>query len=174
MTDVPRPALPETDPTPVLALETAFRHIAATRMAGLAILNPALAVEAVGFRRHGDRWIGVLVTPWFMNLVALPHASEDWSGLASGSRVDIQLPGGPVEALTAWEEVVGDYLSCSLFSPMQAFPDQAYAREVAREVLERLFTPPAPETDTGPTPGEARTVSRRGFLAALLPGERAP
>ena len=31
-------------------------------------VNPALAVEAVGFRPWEDHWLGVMVTPWFMNL----------------------------------------------------------------------------------------------------------
>jgi hypothetical protein len=28
--------------------------------------------EAVGFRHWRDGWYGVLITPWFMNLIGLP------------------------------------------------------------------------------------------------------
>ena len=36
-------------------------------MQGLAIVNPALEVEAVGFAPWQDHWLGVMVTPWFMS-----------------------------------------------------------------------------------------------------------
>ena len=60
------------DPSP--ALETAFRAVAA-RMQGLAFVNPALAVEAIGFAPWSGHWLGVLLTPWFMNLVLAPRES---------------------------------------------------------------------------------------------------
>ena len=55
-------------------LEALFERIAATRMLGVPILHPGLAVKAVGFRPDADGGaaVGVLVTPWFMNLVWLP------------------------------------------------------------------------------------------------------
>ena len=59
-------------------LEAVFRHIAATRMAGVSILNPALEVEAVGFRNWRDDWFGVLITPWFMSLICLPSPASTW------------------------------------------------------------------------------------------------
>jgi hypothetical protein len=43
---------------PAQRLEAIFRAIAGSRMAGVAILNPALEVEAVGFRRWGNEWVG--------------------------------------------------------------------------------------------------------------------
>ena len=58
----------------VQTLEQVFAHIAATRMQGVPVQNPALRVQAVGFAPQADpdggEWLlGVLVTPWFMNLV---------------------------------------------------------------------------------------------------------
>src|SRR4051794_8656986 len=63
----------------VAELATLFSTIAHTRMAGVPVLNASLRVEAIGFERPltGDVvapvvGVGVLVTPWFMNLVRLP------------------------------------------------------------------------------------------------------
>jgi rubredoxin len=52
---------------PAAQLESLFRQIADTRMQGIPILNPALQVQAIGFRQwdgpHGLLWVGVLLTP---------------------------------------------------------------------------------------------------------------
>ena len=45
-------------------------------MKGMPIYNPTLAVEAVGFREHEGRQVGVMVTPWFMNLTVLPSETD--------------------------------------------------------------------------------------------------
>ena len=42
------------------------------RMQGLPIVNPELSVEAVGFEPFEAHELGVLISPWFMNLVLLP------------------------------------------------------------------------------------------------------
>ncbi len=163
--------------TPVSGLEAAFRHIAATRMAGVSLLNPALAVEAVGFRALPAGHLGVLITPWFMNLICLPEAAPDWAALPSGSKQSLELPGGAYEFLTAREDAIGPYLSSSLFSPMFQFPDQGEARAVALAVLEEIFSPPPPEPPPQPrglNEKLAASVSRRGFLTALLPGDPRP
>lgn len=169
---------------PVAALAAAFRHIAATRMAGVPILHPALTVEAVGFRREpavDSRWLGVLITPWFMNLICLPLPGDDWQDLSSGTGRTLGLPSGEVEFLAAHEDDLGTYLSCSLFSPMQDFAHQDDARAVAQEVLRLLCDPdqaeeakPAAPPPDGLNARMARPVSRRGFLSALLPREQNP
>ena len=52
-----------------------YRRVETERMQGLPLLNPALRVEAVGFRlAEEDASVaeGVLITPWFMSLLRLP------------------------------------------------------------------------------------------------------
>lgn len=160
------PALPgERGGNPAAMLEAVFQNIAATRMAGLPLLNPALAVEAVGFRRWNDDWIGVLITPWFMNLICLPGAETARIMPAGGGRQVLELPSGDYGFLAAQEADIGPYLSSSLFSPMFDFRDGAAAREVAVVVLDEVFAPAAPE---GMQARLEQPVSRRGFLGALL------
>lgn len=151
------------------ALEAAFGHIARTRMAGLPLLQPGLRVQAVGLQpchREPDLAWGVLVTPWFMNLVWLPlqasaagalpfpGLSEPWTAPAGQTldRLGAEEPGlgeGP------W----GRYALCSLRSPMQGLTHQDQAVALATEVLALLRTvAAAPDAAVAPAPG------RRGFL----------
>lgn len=145
---------------PSALLEATFGRIAAERMAGLPIVNPALAVAAVGFRPWQDYWLGVLVTPWFMNLLARPSVPDDAPEL---TRRVFELPAGQYEFTLAREEGIGAYLACSLISPMSQFTSQAEALAVAEAVLEQVFQAPAATAEAPADPG------RRGFLRAFLP-----
>lgn len=166
--------------SPAERLEAVFKDIAATRMAGLAILNPALSVAAIGFRHWRDGWYGVLVTPWFMNLVGFPDSPDEATDLGSGTRRVRALPSGDYEFLSAHEVALGAYWSASLVSPMSQFADMADAVAVAEAVLETIFTaeapvePPVPPAPAGLAARLEQPLSRRGFFSALLPKEPRP
>jgi [NiFe] hydrogenase assembly HybE family chaperone len=149
-------------------LEAAYRE-AETRMAGLPVFNPRLAVEAVGFREWDEgRRIGVLVSPWFMNLVLLPGPGDDWSGLAPGSRQTWALPDGEYPFVVAAAGEVPRHQNLALFSAVTDFPDMETARAVAREVMGALFTVSdgaAPPSERPPQAGGVREpLSRRDLL----------
>ncbi|CAO3432613.1 [NiFe]-hydrogenase assembly chaperone HybE [Azospirillum endophyticum] len=132
------PALPS---EAIARLEAAFREIHTAQMRGMPIVNDALAVKAVGFRRHGGRWLGALVTPWFLNLVLLPGEADDWSGLVPGAKELIEFPSGRYEFVHANRKGVGPYKACSLFSPMFEFASMLQATETASAALVSLFDP---------------------------------
>lgn len=135
---------------PTTLIEAAFERIRVERMAGLAMLNPALAVAAVGFARRDDQggeWRGVLVTPWGINLLLLP-AAAGWPVPAAHERVFRQYPAGTFAFLANREEDLGDYLACPLIHDMQQFADQETAVNTARACLIALDLRPAePATD---------------------------
>ena len=87
-------------PDPSARLNASFRD-AAERMQGLAIVNPALEVEAVGFAPWQDHWLGVMVTPWFMNLVLLPRVRSRWQSIPVGGKRTLQFPAGVYEFIGA-------------------------------------------------------------------------
>lgn len=120
-------------------LEADFREIWHTKMRDLPMVNAALHVEAVGFRVHEGRILGVLVAPWFMNLVLLPGPDETWSTLSPGEKEVIRFPSGDYEFLHNTREMVGGYKACALFSPMSDFSSQLQAVSVARAVMAALF-----------------------------------
>lgn len=146
------------DPTADIA--AVFADIAATRMAGLPICNPALQVEALGFRRaESGHWVGALVTPWAINLLCLPgHA--DWPAAAAGSHCDWRFPSGNYEFIVADEDRLGRYHLCSLFSPAGDFASHEQARLTALAALTALFNDPL----AAPAAPAAPPASRRAFL----------
>lgn len=139
------------------ALEKTFNGILSNRMLDFPMLNPAISVQAVGFRRQNEDWLGVLITPWFMNLLLLPGQSSEWQKSIPGTKFEQVFPYGHFEFTIAWEEQLGVYALCSLFSPMFEFANQADARAAAQAALQGLLAVQAP-----------RTLSRRNLLRGAV------
>lgn len=132
-------------------------------MADVPVLNSALQVEAVSFMSWHEDWLGILITPWFMNLMLLPHMGKAWTGLVTGQAVVHAFPSGEYDFIVGQEAALGQYQSCSLFSPMFEFPDQACARATAQAVLANLFAADAAQE-------AAVSMSRRRFLLGAANG----
>lgn len=126
-------------------LREVFSRIQAERMADVPLLNPALTVETVGFRLWQDSWLGVLITPWSMNLLALAGVTP-FAPLGAHAVDSLTLPDGAVDFHGAFEPALGHYRQASLFSPMWQFAHQDAARATAEEVMNLLFpATPAPD-----------------------------
>lgn len=137
-----------------------FDGVLDDRVRGMPIANPRLRVEAVGFAAIGNDQLGVLIAPWFMNLVLVP-GDDDFEHHASGDRQRVELPGETIDFQVARHAGVGTYLSTPLFHSVAEFPDQKTARRIALEILASLRRPPHAATRArGST-----VVSRRRFLA---------
>lgn len=78
-------------------LKRVFTHIQQERMQGVPVLNEMLQVEAVGFTSWRGHCLGVLITPWFMNLMLLPNEGDEWKHLPVGKKVTHLFPSGPYE-----------------------------------------------------------------------------
>jgi len=148
----------------VLHLEAAFRSISERRMRGLPFLNHALAVEAVGFRPWEGRSLGVLITPWFMSLVLLPHDPAAWRSAVVGDAITYAFPAGEFEFIEACEDDIGEFQSCSLFSPLLEFADQASARMTAEAALQALFDEDQQAPSARLEAALAAPMSKRDFL----------
>ncbi len=109
------------------------------RMQGIPILNPRLEVCAVGFMEWQDDYLGILITPWFMNLMRLPQQGSEWPELAAGSKLNHTLPSGTYEFIVGKEAQIGDYQMCSLFSPVFEFENQQAAIATAKAALESVM-----------------------------------
>jgi len=135
-------------------LANAYRR-AALKVKGMPIYNPTLAVEAVGFRVHEGRHVGVMLTPWFMNLAVLPSA-DDLKVWVSGGQLRLVFPSGAYDFVVNEVPDVGLIANCSLFSTMHEFTDHEAAQLAAVTVADAVFEPEQP----APAP----TVSRRQLL----------
>lgn len=172
-------------------LEHVFENIQHTRMHDVPLLNQELKVKAIGFEHWQQSHIGILMTPWMMNVLLLPQ-QDCPSTLRNGEKKMLALPSGDYEFVQAEEEDIGPYLSCSLFSPVFEFADQETFEQTAetalqaimqaehREVLgyeewpsdaedttDEIAAEPAQPTelvDAEPHPPEPEPVDRRGFF----------
>jgi [NiFe] hydrogenase assembly HybE family chaperone len=146
----------------VVQLEQLFQHIAETRMRDVPIVHDELYVEAVGFNAVSDNdgrlaACGILLTPWFMNLVWLPL--DDVTVQTVGQTVVRDIGETSFEFTGVYDDQYGVYEMCSLFSPMLEFEDQLAARRVAEEILGLLRT-----ITTDQVAATKPDRSRRAFL----------
>ncbi len=125
---------------------------------------------------------GILLTPWFMNLVLLPLSRVD--AVPPADTRHIHLIGSTrFEFIASHEPAIGAFDACSLFSPVFEFADQAAAVATARAVLMSLRAQPTTlhavsstqlaEHKPRPAAPDA-PPARRAFFRALASGRSAP
>jgi [NiFe] hydrogenase assembly HybE family chaperone len=155
----------------VLALIEQFQRIDAG-MRDLPIYNDKITIEAIGFRLFGDaELLGVVLTPWFMNLIALPIEPAPMDMAEIGRTVRVMLPAGQRAFVAGGDELIGLYKAHSLHSPVLNFALPGQARAEAQRMLALLMTPPrATAEDVAGSGTTAAGVDRR----ALLFGRRNP
>lgn len=159
-TDAHSEAFAPPQPGRVAELVASFERIGRESMRGLPFYNEALSVEAIGFERFGEGWIGVLITPWFMNLMLVSDQPIPYAETANGEKRTIELPGGPVKFLCGGTEDFGMFHAHSIASPMDVYKSQNQARAAARRALACVRTPPQAEPARAP-PAAQPAVSRR-------------
>ena len=129
-----------------------MRRIARERMAGLPIVNPKIDVRAVDFRRWGNDWIGVMVTPWSIAAVYVCGVAESWVEVPVGKVRLIELPAGDFPFISVEDPILGRFLSLPLKSPVLDMADQETADEFARVALKTMLTTSSiPEDDEDAT-----------------------
>jgi len=152
-------------------LAAIYAGIAERSMRDLPVYNPKLRVEAVGFHDDGGRVIGIVTTPWFMNVVVV--ASPFGPALAyrpGGATVTHDLPSGAYDFVVGEIADFGRIDSLSLFSPMFEFDDPDVVRttaEAAMAELRRAPEPPKPEVREKPV------LDRRALLFGRRPRDEA-
>lgn len=163
-----RPAVPRVgDPTAFL--EAHYRHVWQTRMHDMPFINAALGVEAIGFARYQGDWLGVVITPWFLNLLLVSGGGQLWGDIPAGERRYLSLPCGTLQFIADDDPDIGPYQYCPLIAPVTDLADMAQARLVADDALKTVFAAqtPAPVPDAAPVAEEKPAVSRRGFFRRL-------
>ncbi|MCF8482871.1 MAG: [NiFe]-hydrogenase assembly chaperone HybE [Rhodospirillum sp.] len=118
-----------------------FRDINIGKMRDVPFRNKALSVEAVGFQPWEGHYVGILIAPWFMNLLLLPGPGEDWSADRTGTKALFHFPSGPYSFTHMSMRLTGPFKGCSLFSPMGDFESHEAAVAVARAAMAALFDP---------------------------------
>jgi len=164
----------ETDPASselAARLDAHFHELYDRCMKDMPICNPALSVACVGFRPYGDFYLGIVLTPWFMNICAAPRAGAPKVETQPGATRTLALPAGYVDFLATDLDGFDRLLFASLFSPMQDFVDHAAALATAEAAMDALMKPPqaatpAPPPPSAPAPAREEKVAmdRRSFF----------
>ncbi|MCL2344683.1 MAG: [NiFe]-hydrogenase assembly chaperone HybE [Desulfobulbus sp.] len=150
---------------PSACLADHYRQVWQTQMRDLPFVNPALHVEAIGFVRHAGDWLGVVVTPWFLNLFLLNGGGGLWRDIPAGQRRTVELPCGALQFIADDDPAIGSYQYCPLIAPVTAIPDMGAARQAASDALHAALTLPAQAA--APMPAATAEPARRGFLRRL-------
>ena len=127
----------------------AYKRVDVERMQDLPFRNTALSVEAVGFCNWDGKRLGVIISPWFINLVLVPGPETDWSAHKHGDLVSHALPSGHYDFVHGDLDHFGLLQTCSLMSPVGEVEDQATARAIAEEVMRLMLADGAAQDDAG-------------------------
>ena len=156
-----------------------FQKIGVERVYGLPIYNEALTVEPVDFQNCKGGLIGVLVTPWFMNIMLLPEDTSSYQSQELGEKVKFQLESGDQEFVIGEDEEVGRYLFRTVTSPTHCYKKQIAAVNSGKKALSVLLTPPEQEEKsttkeqkvefTRKASDEKHDTGRREFLRNFVP-----
>lgn len=117
-----------------------FTGIQHNQMKGIPLLNSALKVECVDFQEWNGLVVGVLITPWFMNLMLLSCEQDEWSEVPVGTKQRHEFPSRSYEFTVNEFDGVGRCQNFPIHSPMNEFDNQEIAVITAEAFMERLMT----------------------------------
>jgi len=137
-----------------------YQQIAETAMVDVPICNSALGVASCGFRVWGGQALGIMVTPWFMNLLAVDLPGHQSAPAANRATVKMLLPVGEVDFIAGELDDIGRVDACSLFSPVFEFENMEAAIETANEAIRAFFDAELLADPPKPAP----VVNRRDLL----------
>lgn len=146
-------------PSPAHRLEQGFEEIRAERMKGLPFLHPNVGIEAVGFQKWDGYWLGVMVTPWCMNLILSEGVASKWRSIPEGRRLNYRFPAGIYDFISVRDKTLGEYQMCSLMSPLDdVVENHALAVEIAKASLLEIMKPGAEPELGEPIPSFTKEV----------------
>ncbi|MCL6415152.1 [NiFe]-hydrogenase assembly chaperone HybE [Aestuariirhabdus sp. Z084] len=134
---------------PAPQLEQVFNQVLEQRMQDMPLINRRVCVEALGFEDWEGQWLGVLITPWCINLLLIHKAGSPWPELAldKSHAINITFPQGTYKFSPREEVGVGRYLCCSLMSPLQEIKSHEEAQRLARDVMRVIRQLPVTQLD---------------------------
>jgi [NiFe] hydrogenase assembly HybE family chaperone len=120
-------------------IEETFNRIHEEQMQGIPLLNPMLQVTTVGFQDYQGRSVGIVITPWMMNLVMFPGENEDWGDMQLGHKQPHRFPANRYKFMVNEIDGIGRCQTHSLYSPMHEFANQEHAEAAARSFMQTLM-----------------------------------
>ena len=145
---------------PSAILEAAFRNIADSAMRDLPFYQPQIPVRACKFQLFEHQWLGAMLTPWMLSLLVLPGPDQNWEKRAIGEKLALSLPCGNVRFTVGGIEGVGQYLACSLMSPLERHATSSQLLTVAEQTVQMALALPVRNTAEPANPSLRALFSR--------------
>lgn len=146
------------DPAPQLV--EVYQAIGRNEMQSLPFFHPSMPVH-VALKLFEGQWVGCALTPWMLSVVVLPGPEQAWPKRKVGERLALQLPRGDMTFIVGELPQVGQLLSCSLMSPLDAALSEEQGMALVNDCMTMLFALPVGDAGTQ-TP-----VSRRELFSRL-------
>jgi len=146
-------------------VEQTFARIHRENMQGIPILNSKIRVQTLGFQHYQERVVGVVITPWLMNMVLLPGEGEDWSELVLGHKRFHNFPAKKYKFMVNEIDGIGFCQTHSLHSPMNEFSSHEHAVSVAQDFLDKLMVDSSPARED---------LVDEDLLGRIMRGEETP
>lgn len=131
-------------------IKQVFNQIHRDEMSDLPFINPALSVNTIGFALYEEDWLGVLVTPWTLSLLLLPGPDHEWQTHQVGDKLGLKYGDADYTFMLNEHELLGQYLSCSLSSPVGHLATQAIAEQLAKDVRRLIVAIPVQNVENPP------------------------
>ncbi|WP_196061772.1 MULTISPECIES: hydrogenase-2 assembly chaperone [unclassified Serratia (in: enterobacteria)] len=138
---------------PSALLETAFQAIADGEMQDLPFFQPQIPVRACGFQLFERQWVGTILTPWMLSLLVLPGPEQVWQPHAVGDKLALSLPCGSVRFIVGEIAGCGQYLACSLMSPLDRHLGADQALALAQQSARMALSLPVADGNIPSNPG---------------------
>ena len=135
-----------TDPSQTI--EQVFNCTHQQQMQDLPFINPAVQVAAIDFALYEQDWLGILLTPWMLNIMLLPGPEREWTEFktsAVGEKINLNFSNGEYTFMLNQHPQLGQFLSCSLLSPVNDIRDQAAGVRLAKDARRLLTAIPSIE-----------------------------
>lgn len=141
-------------------IKQVFTQIYNDEMVGLPFINPALSVNTIGFALYEGNWLGVLVTPWSLNLMLLTGPNIQWQKTFQvGDKMGLKFGSFDYTFMVGEHVALGQYLTCSLSSPVGQFKTQSEIEQLAADIRRLIVAIPVQNVDDS---------SRRELFTSLL------
>lgn len=138
---------------PGALVQQAFEKVAQTEdMLALPFYHRDIQVKSIDFQLFEEQWIGVVLTPWMMNIVILPGPTQIWPQRQIGDKLGLQFPRGKVLFIVGEMDEIGQYLSCSVKSPLDQHIGALIYEQLAQDVLKDLLGQKEPDSDAPENP----------------------
>jgi [NiFe] hydrogenase assembly HybE family chaperone len=127
---------------PQTSVQKVYSQVLETDMQHMAFCQLSLPVYATPFVHYQNQWLGVLLTPWMLSILILPGPNECWPPRQLADKLGLEFGAGRESKhytfIVNQHPQLGQYLACSLMSPVKGIGDAESGIALAKDILNQL------------------------------------